>query len=187
MTTWPSSLRSSRFGFHRLAHEVGQAGELGFAVKRKRKGLLVGEHILAERGAQGRKALDDFGKALFRCVVEAGAGAAEAGVVALQHALLLGIKAERVAPRISVSSGANSAALVLNLFQCRAICGEISRSISSSASLEWRRSGDGTRRSTRASDRPLNSSAAMVLSKLGGAGSAVMAAISASWSASARA
>ena len=85
-----------RFGFHRLAHEVGQAGELGFAVDGEREGLLVGEHVLAERGAQGGKALGDFGKPLLRGVVEAGAGAAEAGVVALQHALLLGIEAERV-------------------------------------------------------------------------------------------
>ncbi len=85
-----------RFGFHRLAHEVGQAGELGFALDREREGLLVGEHVLAERGAQSGEALGDFGKPLLRRIVEAGAGAAEAGVVALQHALLFGIEAERV-------------------------------------------------------------------------------------------
>ena len=90
-------------------------------------------------------------------------------------------------PRISVSTRANSAALVLILFQCRAICGEISRSISSSASLEWAPVRRWNTSPTRASVRPASSSAAMVLSKLGGAGSAVMAAISASWSASARA
>ncbi len=85
-----------RFRLHRLAHEVGQAGKLGFTRDGQREGLLVGEHVLAEGGAQGGKAFGDFGHALLRRTVEAGAGAAETGVVALQHALLLGIEAELV-------------------------------------------------------------------------------------------
>ena len=44
-----------RVGFHRLAHEIGQAGELRFAFERKREGLFVGQHVLAERGAERRR------------------------------------------------------------------------------------------------------------------------------------
>ena len=66
-----------RLGFHRLAHEVGQAGKLGFVVQRQREGLLVGEHVLAERRAELGQPLDDLGQALLRRAVERGAGAAE--------------------------------------------------------------------------------------------------------------
>ena len=85
-----------RFGLHRLAHEIGQAGKLGFAFEREGESLLVGQHVLAEVGAQRREAFDDFGKALLRRAVEGGAGAAKGGVIALQHALLLGVEAERI-------------------------------------------------------------------------------------------
>jgi len=49
-----------RFGLHRLAHEIGQACQLGFAVDGEGKGLLVGEHVLAERRTQGGKPLGDL-------------------------------------------------------------------------------------------------------------------------------
>ena len=58
--------------------------------------MLVGEHILAERGAELGQTLDDLGEARFRRTVECGAGAAEGGVVAFEHPLLLGGQAERV-------------------------------------------------------------------------------------------
>ena len=85
-----------RFRAHRLAHELGQAGQVGFAVKPQRKGLLVGEHVLAERGAELGEPLDDLGEAFFGFTVESGAGAAEARIIALGDALLFGIEPERV-------------------------------------------------------------------------------------------
>jgi hypothetical protein len=66
-------------------------------VKRQGEGLLVSKHVLAERGAELRQALDDLAQALLRCAVECGAGSAKRGVVALEHPLLLGGQAERVA------------------------------------------------------------------------------------------
>ena len=86
-----------RIGFHRLAHEVGQAGKLGLVVQGECEALLVGEHILAERCAELRQPLDDLRQPLFRLAVERGAGAAKGCVIALEHALLLGGKVERLA------------------------------------------------------------------------------------------
>ncbi len=81
----------------RIAHEVGQACEIGLAVQRHRIGLLVGQHVLAERGAERREPLDDLGKPLAFVRRESRALAAVAGVVALQHAPLLGRQAKAVA------------------------------------------------------------------------------------------
>ena len=86
----------ARLGAHRLAHEVGQSGKLGFTFEPQREGLLVGKYVLAERRAEFRKPLDDLGEALFSVAVERGAGAAEARMVPLDDALLLGIKPEAV-------------------------------------------------------------------------------------------
>ena len=47
-----------------LAQEIGQAGEIGLAVQLHRVGLLVGQHVLAERRAERRQPLDDRGEAL---------------------------------------------------------------------------------------------------------------------------
>jgi hypothetical protein len=79
-----------RVGFHRLAHEFRHTGKLRLAVDRQREGLLVGKHILAECGPEFGQAFDDLGQPFLRCAVERGAGAAEGGMVALQHARLLG-------------------------------------------------------------------------------------------------
>ena len=89
------------------------------------------------------------------------------------------------AARITPSILRNSAALVWIRFQCRAICGAISRSTSSKASSLWAPARRWNTLSMRLRVRPLSSSAAMVLAKLAGIGSAAMAAISATCSASA--
>ncbi len=64
--------------------------------------MLVGEHVLAERGAERRQPSGDLRKSRPRLGVEARALAAEGDVVALQHPHLLGIEAERNAPREQV-------------------------------------------------------------------------------------
>ena len=82
-------------GLHGLANEIGQPGKLGLALKHKLERLLVGQHVLAERGAERREAFDDRGEAFFGRFIEARAGAAERGVVALDDALLFVGQVER--------------------------------------------------------------------------------------------
>ena len=52
-----------------FAEKIRQAGEIGLAVELHRVGLLVGQHVLAERGAERRQPFDDDGEALLlvRC------------------------------------------------------------------------------------------------------------------------
>ena len=52
---------------------------------------------MAERGAQRRQPLDNFGEPLFGGTVERGAGPAEADVIALEDALLLRVQSGRIA------------------------------------------------------------------------------------------
>ena len=66
-------------------------------MQRKCEALLVGENVLAERGAKLREPLDNIGEPRLRFAVERGAGAAKRCVIALEHALLLGGKVERFA------------------------------------------------------------------------------------------
>ena len=56
--------RSSAAARGRGADEIGQAREIIFGFERQRVGLLVGQHVLAERGAERREPLDDRGEAL---------------------------------------------------------------------------------------------------------------------------
>ena len=86
---WPFRPRSSRGAARRRAREVRQAGEVVLA-ERHHVGLLVGEHVLAERGAERREPIPDLLQPLLRGRIEPGARAAEQRVVALQHARLLG-------------------------------------------------------------------------------------------------
>jgi hypothetical protein len=60
------ALHAALFGRRgrRLAHKVRQAGEIGFTVQLHRVGLLVGQHILTERGAERRQPLGDGGELL---------------------------------------------------------------------------------------------------------------------------
>ncbi len=80
-----------------LADELGQAGEIGLAVEDEAVGLLLGEHVLGELGADGGEALVDGGDAFLGLGAEIGAGPDEAGVGALEDAHLLGVEAEAVA------------------------------------------------------------------------------------------
>ena len=86
------------FTFHGFAHERGQAGKFGLIGKLKREGLLVGEDVLAECGAERREALHDLDEARSRRGAERRAGTAEGHMIALQHALLFGVEIEPVGP-----------------------------------------------------------------------------------------
>ena len=60
------------------------------------EGLFVGEHVLAERGAEHGEPFYDRGEPLLRRIVKRGARTAETRMVTLGDALLLGIKPKRV-------------------------------------------------------------------------------------------
>src|SRR4051812_4181927 len=81
----------------RLAHKIRQSREIVLAFEHERISLLIGEHILAERGAERRQPLADLSKALACLGIERRAGALEHQVIALQHTRLLSVEAERVA------------------------------------------------------------------------------------------
>ena len=84
-------------GLGRGADEIGQAVEVGLRDLHG-VGLLVGQNVLAERGTKRSEPRDDLGEPLHLGGVEACALATVFGVMALQHALLLGGKAEAFAP-----------------------------------------------------------------------------------------
>ena len=94
LPAWPRSCAASRAAAICAAE---QAGEVVLGFEHQGIGLLVGEHVLAECGAERRQPLADRGEPLLVRGVEAGAGAAEGHVVALQHARLLGREAELAA------------------------------------------------------------------------------------------
>src|SRR5262245_19444301 len=81
----------------RLTDKIRQPRQIVLALELKRIGLLVGKDILAERGAERCEPLVDLSEPLTRVGIERRAGALEHQVVALQHACLLGIAAERLA------------------------------------------------------------------------------------------
>ncbi len=83
------------------AGEVGQAIEIGL-VEDQRVISLVGEHVLAERGAEARQPLVDGGELILYRFVERAARAHEAGVIAIEHAGLLRRQAEAVAPGVEI-------------------------------------------------------------------------------------
>src|SRR5262249_7519047 len=64
------------------------------------EGLLVGQHILRELGAEGRQPLIDGSKTILSRLLERGAGADESGVIALENAGLLRTEAQRIASPI---------------------------------------------------------------------------------------
>ena len=153
-------------GGRRFAHEIGQAGEIGLAVELHRVGLLVGQHVLAERGAERRQPLDDGGKALLLVGIERRALAAILGVMALQHARLLGGEAEAVAladkARRCARTGRRSSAPCSSAPRCGARCR--ARSPAACRCCRCRQSWPKMS-STRCKARPAFSSATMVLSK----------------------
>ncbi len=98
MTCLPAMPALGRGRARRLAStKSGRPAQIVLAVEHERVGLLVGEHVLAERRAERRQPLADLGEPLARLGIERGAGALEHQVIAFQHARLLGIEAERVA------------------------------------------------------------------------------------------
>jgi len=77
---------------------LGQARELIPGVERQHVALLVGQHALAELGAEDGQAFADLGEPPAGRGVEPGAGTAECHEVAVQHPRLLGVEAALVAP-----------------------------------------------------------------------------------------
>ena len=83
------------------AGEVRQAGEIAL-LENERVGFLVGQHVLPELGAEARQPLVDRRQPVLRRFLQRAARAHEAGVVAVEHARLLGRKAEAVAPAVKL-------------------------------------------------------------------------------------
>ncbi len=95
---WPALLGGRARGG---AGEIGQAGEIAL-LQNERVGLLVGQHVLPELSAEARQPLVDRRQAILRRLLERAARAHEAGVIAVEHARLLGRKAEAVAASIEI-------------------------------------------------------------------------------------
>ena len=92
--------------------------------------------MVAERGAELRQPLVDLGPALLGDLVEAGAGAVEIGVGALQQPQLLAVRPSVARFSCSIAMRPNSTAFIMIGFQCRAIRNDTSLSISRIAGLE---------------------------------------------------
>ena len=108
MTCLPARPRSSAAA--RAARERSPAGRRDRPLlEHQGEGLLIGQHILAEGGAEARQPLADLRQPRFFAGVERRAGADEMGVIALQHARLLGGQPERLAPPVEVVDPARTA------------------------------------------------------------------------------
>jgi hypothetical protein len=79
------------------AHEIGQTGEVLISLQHQRVGLLVRQHVLTEGGAERGQPFVDLGEAPLLGRFKRRAGAHEHGVIALQHARLLGGEAKPLA------------------------------------------------------------------------------------------
>ena len=90
----------------RGAHEVRQPGEVLLGLQHQHPSPLVGEHVLAEQGAERSKPLVDGGEALPRNPVKPRSGPHEGRVEPLQHPRLLGREAEALALREQVVDAA---------------------------------------------------------------------------------
>src|SRR5262249_6618544 len=86
-------------GAGRRTGEVRQPGEVAL-IQDHGEGLLVGQYILRELGAEARKSLIDGAKTILSRLLKCATGADKSGVVALQNAGLLGTEAQRVASAI---------------------------------------------------------------------------------------
>ena len=89
---WPRSCAAARA--RRGAGEIGQAVEIAL-LQHQGIGLLVCQHVLPELGAEARQPLINGRQPVLRRLVERGAGPHELCVIAVEHAGLLGRKAER--------------------------------------------------------------------------------------------
>ena len=84
-----------------IAGKIGQTCEIAL-LQHQRIGLLIGQHVLSELGAEAGHPLVDGRQAVLRRLVERAASPHESSVIAVEHARLLGVKAEAVAPGIQV-------------------------------------------------------------------------------------
>ena len=160
----------------------GRPCEIGFAVENERVGLLVREDVLDELRAERREPLGDRREPRFFASAASLAPArTKSSVIALEHARLFGRQPELVA---CFASGRRRAEqrLVHDRSRCDAWreSGAISRSIACMASLvcapvEIEEDAADPLRGV----APLRSSASIVLAKVGAAGSAAIASISA--------
>ena len=71
------------------AQEIRKSGEIGFGLEHQHIVALVGEHVLAESGAERCEPLADLGQARLGRGLQVSAGAPEHGLIALQYTLLL--------------------------------------------------------------------------------------------------
>ena len=167
------------------AGEIGQAGEVAL-LQQEREGLLVGQHVLPELGAEAGQSLVDGGEPVLRGLFQRGAGAHESGVVAVEQARLLGVKPERGVPPVEVADSGMELGVEVERV---AVAGEQWGDLALDRLERLAGVGAGltkNRLATLSRSRPLASSATMVLSKVGGAGLPAMASTSPRWAASAR-
>ncbi len=94
----PGRPRSARRGSRSRAGSLAQPREVLLAFEHQRIGLLIGQNILAEGGAELGQPFADSGDPRLGVLRQAGAGAAEGDVIALQDPRLFGRETERIAP-----------------------------------------------------------------------------------------
>ena len=85
------------------AGKIRQAGEIAL-LQHEGVGLLVGQHVLPELGVEACQPLVDRRQAILRRLFQRGAGSHELGMVAVEHAGLLGVQPERARRRIQVGN-----------------------------------------------------------------------------------
>ncbi len=159
MTCLPFMPRSSAAAAAASRTKSGRPGEIGLAVELHRVGLLVGQHVLAERGAERRQPLDDGRRGVASCRDRAprlrgdawcGGAPARASARRSGRARCASDRARRYAPnRLRASASCSSAP------RCGARCR--ARSPAAHRCCRCWRAGR-TRRSTRCKRRPAFSS-----------------------------
>ena len=105
----PALLRGGARG---VAHVIRQARQVRLAVEHQRIGLLVGQHVLAERGPERRQPLVDGGEPRLGGGIERRAGALEIQMIALEHPRLLGVEPEPVAGAVQRIDAAEQGGVV---------------------------------------------------------------------------
>jgi hypothetical protein len=181
-TPAPATPRSLAAWRRRARTKSGRPAKVGAAAQTRAEARLVGEDVLAEAGGQVGEPLHHLGIALLRRAVHACAGAHEVGVIALEHAQTARRRGRaRGAGREGIDAREQGAvhvdAAVMRRQQRRHLA--LDR-------LQRRRGlarGEVVEQpEIRSNRRPARSSAATVLSKLGGSVESPMAPISSRWS-----
>ena len=156
-----------------------QAGEIVGPVENQRERFFVGEHVLAEQRAEARQPLADRRQPRLLLGGEAGAGARERDAPAFERPRRLGIEAETAA-RLMQRLDAGEQRVVeqdrvaLARQHRRDVAFDALDLVAGLALARWKNAA-----LTRLSGAPARSRATIVLSKVGAAGSAMIAAISA--------